>query len=528
MSLPNPTMDAVPFTPLTAEFLDNMIENTQYLADIVDGVSPTGPDGWNFLSALNPTVTYNGNRSYDMVFNAVDYTSILSPGHRLKTTRTVAAPTRSTSLNGTSQSWSDSTVGGMTFTDDFVAGAWVKLSSYPTAVAGIIGRYNGTSGYYLRIDPSGQIMLIGHNAGSGNFSYVQSYQSIPLNKWVHVSAQLDMSAFTATSNTSYVMVDGVDVPSNVSRAGTNPTAFVQAGNLEVGAFNAGGFFPGKIAQAFVSSAKITQANIRTIISQGLTPSLISANSIVSAYSFDGVGTDLNTTNANNLTANGSAVATNADSPFGTQSSGSISATLDYAIAQKVAFSTNTTVTVQVPEGCTIPTSGGVTAVSYSAMKSPFGFPATIDKWIIGTYNAVDTTFGIASAAFAYYAFPALGINSLPIGEWRLKGTATVAYSGSSSATILGRSYMTHEAVGFGASTNESASIRRTSNRFGGNAGSIDFNTQHTVDSPLSITSAGIPLRWAFRVESAAGSFALRHLGAAISSISFIELENAYL
>lgn len=33
MSLPNPGMDAVPFTPLTAEFLDNMIENIESLAD---------------------------------------------------------------------------------------------------------------------------------------------------------------------------------------------------------------------------------------------------------------------------------------------------------------------------------------------------------------------------------------------------------------------------------------------------------------------------------------------------------------
>jgi len=32
MSLPNPGMDAVPFTPLTAEFLDDMIENIESLS----------------------------------------------------------------------------------------------------------------------------------------------------------------------------------------------------------------------------------------------------------------------------------------------------------------------------------------------------------------------------------------------------------------------------------------------------------------------------------------------------------------
>ena len=33
MALPNPGMDAVPFTPLTAEFLDDIIENIESLAD---------------------------------------------------------------------------------------------------------------------------------------------------------------------------------------------------------------------------------------------------------------------------------------------------------------------------------------------------------------------------------------------------------------------------------------------------------------------------------------------------------------
>ena len=75
-----------------------------------------------------------------------------------------------------------------------------------------------------------------------------------------------MSAFTNTPTTGYIMIDGVDVPATYTRGGTNPTALVQAGNIEVGAYNGGtNPFPGKIAQAFVSSAKITQANVRTLI-----------------------------------------------------------------------------------------------------------------------------------------------------------------------------------------------------------------------------------------------------------------------
>lgn len=349
-------------------------EDLQDLYDAFASFSAANND-WRTLVATLNSVTYNGNRSYDLVFNGTDLTGTLSPGMRLRTTRTVAAPTQCTSLNGTTQYYSKSSPVGTTFTDDFVAGGWVKLSSYPATYGNIISRFNGTSGWCLDVDASGRLRLVGFNGGVGNHSLVQSIQSLPLNRWVYVSAQLDMSAFTATSTTSYIMFDGFNVPAGLSRQGTNPIFLVQAGNLEVGSQN-GGLqpFPGKIAQAFYTSAKVTQTNINLLSGQGLTPALITANNIVSAYSFDNNINDLNTTNANNLTANGSAVATNADSPFGTQASGLISSTLDYAIIQSVSFSTDTTVVVQVPEGCTIPTSGGVSAVGYSGVFAPYGFP----------------------------------------------------------------------------------------------------------------------------------------------------------
>lgn len=343
--------------------------------------------GWTVGLATPNTVTCNGNRSYDLVFNGTDLTGTLSPGMRLRTTRTVAAPTQCTSLNGTTQYYSKSSPTGMTFTDDFVVSVWVKLTSYANVV--IASRYNGTSGWGLYIGSTGQVHLVGYNAGAANYSEVVSYQSVPLNKWVHISAQLDMSTFTASTTTSYVMIDGVDVPSSVGRGGTNPTALVQAGNLEIGSWNAGTLpFPGKIAQVAVFNAKVTQATMQGYISQGLSGS---ETSLISAYSFNNSINDLNTTNANNLTANGSAVATNADSPFGTQASGSISSTLDYGIIQSATFSTNTTVTVQVPEGCTIPTSGGVSAVSYSTQKAPYGFPIQTSKWEISYICNIDVT-----------------------------------------------------------------------------------------------------------------------------------------
>lgn len=325
--------------------------------------------GWTALGQTPNTVTANSSvpKVFDMVFNGVDLTGTLSNGMKLQCARTVAAPSKCTDLEASSsQYYSKSSPSGMTFTDDFVVSAWIKVESYGSEV--IASRYNGTSGWSFELTSAGQVALYGFNAGSANHSEVTSYASVPLNKWVHVAAQLDMSTFTATTTTSYVMFDGVDVAAVVARSGTNPTALVQAGNLEIGGRN-GGLLPfdGKIAQVAIYSAKVTQATILASKNQTLSGS---ETSLISAYSFNNSINDLNA-NANNLTAQNSAVATNADSPFANAVS---AGSLEYAEVLNVSFSTNTTVTVRVPDGCQIPTTGGISSVYYSTQNNPYGLP----------------------------------------------------------------------------------------------------------------------------------------------------------
>lgn len=371
--------------------------------------------GWitNTLPAVN-SVTALGNNSYSMVF-ASTVAPYLNPGTRGRSTRTVAAPTQCTSLNGTTQYWVKTSPNKLTFTDDFVVSAWVKLNSYGTNSV-IVSRYNGTSGWNFYVDTSGRLNMTGFNAGAANFSLVQSYQSVPLNKWVHVAAQLDMSSFTATTTTSYIMIDGVDVPATVSRGGTNPTALVQAGNLEIGSQNSGtNLFPGKIAQVAIYNAKVTQATILASRDRSLSGS---ETSLASAYSFNGVATDLMTTTPNDLSVGGgSATATNADSPFGGQADGTISSTLDYFITQSVS---TTTAIVQVPEGCTIPTTGGVSAVAYSNIKAPYGMPVSRIKWTIELDLRILFSLGtIARNVYTQVTGVAL---KLPVGEFAIRGS----------------------------------------------------------------------------------------------------------
>lgn len=407
---------------------NSMIRDIRTQASVNAGASSSA-DTWTALGYTPGTVTYNGNRSYNLTIANTDVTNVLSNGMRVKLARTVTPPTQCTDLEASSsQYWSKASPAGTTFTDDFCAGAWIKLKSYTGAQQTIVSRYNGTSGWRLDLAADGTVKLVGFNGGSANFSQVQSYQSIPLGKWVHVAAQLDMSAFTATSTTSYVMIDGVNVPAAVSRGGTNPTSLINnVGNLEVGAANSGAIpFDGKIAQCWYSSAKITQATIQTFISQSMTGS---ETSIVSLFKFNGDGNDSNA-NANNLSANGGATATTADSPFNST---------EYGIITANSFSTDTTLTVQVPEGYAIPTSGGVSSMYYSTQDVPYGFPRDKGKWRVSMFNK-RLVASTSNATFG--AFNSGGHTlTVPIGAWKVgwygslqnSSTTTVIFSLSSTA-----------------------------------------------------------------------------------------------
>jgi hypothetical protein len=140
-------------------------------------------DGWVTGVGAPNTITYNGNRNYSVVWNSTDLTSKLSNGMRLKLTRTVTAPTQCTSLNGTTQYFSKTSPAGMTFTTTCTTSAWVKLSSYAQGM--IMSRHNGTNGFLYYVNASGQLAFQIASGAANN-----TYQSLPLNKWVSCSCKL--------------------------------------------------------------------------------------------------------------------------------------------------------------------------------------------------------------------------------------------------------------------------------------------------------------------------------------------------
>lgn len=342
---------------VVAEHFEALQDGTAFAVGGI-GASPYA-DGWTPILGSTPnTVTYNGNRNYDIVFNGVDHTSTLSPGMKLQLTRTVAAPSQCTDLEASSsQSWSKASATGFSTGTTWTWAAKIKVESYGAGVIGALD--DGTNRLQLFLDSSGRINISGGLVAGDDV--VTSYASVPLNKWVDVTASI-----TIGTPTGEIRLDDTVIASFVT-ASASTTMTIGTPTLYAGRNNAGNYFDGKIAQLAVFNAVISDATLKTYSSQTKTGSETSCKGL---WKFSGDGND-SSSSANNLTASNGAAATNADSPFANAVTAGL---LEYAEVNSVTFSTNTTVNVRVPDTCQIPTSGGVSAVSYSTQSNPYGLP----------------------------------------------------------------------------------------------------------------------------------------------------------
>lgn len=365
--------------------------------------SGVAADGWTATGGTHSVSTgYNaGNRSFNIA-TSTDISGNVSPGMRYRVTRGTTPPTQCTSLTAASSQYASKTLPtGISFTNNFVMSAKVKLSSYATG--GIISRQNGTSGWDLIVNSSGQLVGRAFNGGAGNSFNLTSFQSLPLNKWVTVICQMDMTVTTNSPTTNYITIDGADAPATATRAGTNPTSLVQAGNLQIGATNSGSFFSGKISDARVWSAKRTQ--LQGSDDMYNYPSV--TTNLVAHFKLNGDFND-SSSNANNLTASGGAVATDSDNPWNAT---------EYGIITKV---TSSAIQVFCPEGYGIPNET-LTTPFYSTQSAPYGFPRGESKWVIERHFKTDEAAKTITSFAQWYGHQI----SIPIGDWSLGWEASV-------------------------------------------------------------------------------------------------------
>lgn len=341
----------------------------------------TTPQGWTGIGTT-PTIGTGdtlGNRSFNLTFPSVDLTSTLSPGMRIKLDRGTTPSTQCADFEESSSQYASlahASVSGISFTSTFTCEAWIKLESFTGSNQAIVSKYTPTTGFILFLKSSGQIQIGGYSGAAANQNKITlSYQSIPLNKWVHVSASMDMAG-----SGGLIYIDGVLVPSSTTNSGTSLSQ--AGGNLEIGSYDGANFFDGKISDVRLWSDIRSQTEIQDNMYQALVGN---ETGLVGYWKLNGDFTD-ETSNSNDLTASGGVVATTADNPFNAT---------EYGVITSVSYSTNTTVSVFCPEGYGIPNET-LSNPFYSTQSTPFGFPGDSPLYLTPPALLCSTITGITA------------------------------------------------------------------------------------------------------------------------------------
>lgn len=214
-------------------------------------------------------------------------------------------------------------------------------------------------------------------------------------------------------------INGVLVPSTKSGAGTSIT---QGGSLQVGAANSTSFFDGYSSEVRVWSAVQSQANIQANMTISLTGS---ETNLVALFQGNGNFND-KTANANTLTANGGAVATQAANPYNN---------IEYAIITAI---TSSQLTLFTGTDYTIPNMT-LSGPQYSNARAPYGFPNDRNKWIVDSLANIDATQSSPTSGTLYNIGPYQ--LTVPTGAWELgyEASVYVTRAGGSADVTLGLS-----------------------------------------------------------------------------------------
>lgn len=418
------------------------------------GITGVTPPDWNVLPVIPTMVSSDGQRQHKLRYTGVDYRPSINEGFKLRIPRTGTTPTTSMAfVSASSQYASKTSPTGITFTDDFTVEAQVYPESYISQI--IVGRMNAaaTSGWNLQITQEGRIQIVGVGT-SGVSRLAISYQSVPLNKWTHVAATLDMSAGTAT-----IYIDGVSVPLSVTGTGTS---LIQAGDLSVGRYDGGAYFNGKIANARVWSTIRTAAEIRDNMNK---ENPASTTGLVAHFKGNGSWND-SSSNANHLTAFGGAVNNSATHPYNAT---------EYAIATKVEYTGgNTDVTVFTGSNC-LPNEA-LGATSYSGLRAPYGFPADSSKWKVTLVNLAGYTAANSSATiYLNIAF------TVPTGSWKL------GYNLNITQTLSANGLM-NSTYGLGASAGASVDDKSPLTSSGTLVNAVEYYPTLLKSAPVTLST----------------------------------------
>lgn len=372
------------------------------------------PNSWIGTGETWNYVGNNGQKEYQYIV-AGDKTAKYTNGMKVRMPRVIAAPTMCADFETSSSQYAARTSGsvvGVSFLDDYTVEAKVWLESYGNWTIG--GRYTGggtDDGFALQLSASGQIIM--YAAGTG-FRQGITNQAVPLGRWVHIAATMDMSGGVST-----IYMDGVPLIVGMSGAATQLT---QSGDLMIGNFTGGTqFFDGKIADFRIWNTVRTQAQIRDNMHRY--PAITTG--LVVHHKLDGNFNDASG-NGNTLTSFAGVTSTTVDNDL---------KAVEYGIITDRVFAAgNTTMTIFTGQQHNAPYEN-LSGISYSAARTPLGFPAARHKWSVELICKINITQSTPTIN-QWYNIGSLGIYA-PTGEWlgAFQGTADSSATAASTGNF---------------------------------------------------------------------------------------------
>lgn len=148
-------------------------------------------------------------------------------------------------------------------------------------------------------------------------------------------------------------------------------------------------------------------------------------------------------------------------------------TAKYFIVTKVAFSTNSTITVYGGTDYTV-ANAAITNPAYSRDKSPFGFPTSPTKWTIETSNTTARSTNSVTLATLTDTI------TVPIGAWRVSLQAPISFDPASATGRTGRVTLSTDA-----STETTPALTISVETSGVNTGRVGHQARVSTDVLLT-------------------------------------------
>ena len=388
----------------------------------VDTLSVSGSNTTNGWTGLGATLAYganNGNKEFTLT-TTTDLSTSVTLGMKIQLKRSTTPPATSANFNSSlSQYMYNASPSGITFTSTFTIEAWVYMFSYGT-LQGILNRSSGSTsgGWNFEITSGGQVRAYYGNGSS--FTDFISYQTVPLNQWVHVAVSVSSTA----TKTAVIYINGNTVPNyNSLTAATSLTQ--QSIYLTVAAQNNGtaGYFNGNITEVRLWSNAQTTTQIRANMGINLVGT---ETGLVGLWRLGNGDTTDRTSNANNLTKSSILVTVGTTYPY---------SPIEYGIITSYSANTPTagtnTITVYTGNSNVIPNQT-LSNPYISTARLPYGFNGDRGNW---TFKINWPGYLFSPVSGTWYNISS-AVMTLPTGQWKLgyeisqlRGVVTLASSG---------------------------------------------------------------------------------------------------